>query len=234
VQRLVADPAGVHLGGAQQTITVLSADLRGYTGLAERLPLEQLLAILNGHLAVAFHAVLAFGGTIGQLAGDQILALFNAPATQPDHARRAIQAAIRIRQETASYHASIPAQVRMEYGMGIATGDAIVGNMGAQEMLSYTAIGDTVNVAVLLQELAREREILLLETTRQALIAQAPAQDSPSVPDATRGIPEGHRLSDRGVTWVRGRREPVHVHALEDAGDPTGRSSIPMLQEAER
>ena len=242
VERLLADPAGVHLGGAQQTITVLFADLRGYTALAERLRPEQLLEILNGHLTVAAQAVLAHEGTISQYSGDQIMALFNAPLAQPDHALRATRAAIRIRQATASYHACVPADLQMQFGIGIATGEVVVGNIGASEMLNYTAIGDTVNLAERLQELARGGEILLAETARQALVGEDEPRGVPTGNHATLRIPEGHNLSDRGAMWIRGRREPVQVYALEELGfDEGGSPSLrsragmaPALQRAER
>jgi class 3 adenylate cyclase len=241
-ERLPADAAGVCLGGVQQTVTVLFADLRGYTALAERLPPEQLLATLNGHLTVAVRAVRAFEGTISQFTGDQLMALFNSPLAQPDHALRAVRAAIRIRQATDIYHASIPAELQMDFGMGIATGEAIVGHIGAQEMSSYTAIGDTVNLAARLQELAQGREILLVDVTRRALVGEAlppgsplsEAKGSPSADGPAPGVPAGHTLSDRGVTWIRGRREPVHVYALEDVGHGGGRSRFPVVQEAQR
>lgn len=203
VERLLADPAGVRLGGVQQTITVLVADLRGYTTLAERLRPDRLVEILNGHLTVAAQAVLAFEGTISQYSGDQVMALFNAPLPQPDHAERAVRAALTIHQQTARYHAALAPELRMSFGIGIVTGEAVVGHIGAQELLNYTAIGDTVNLAERLQALARGSEILVDESTRQALQTANVAM----------------RLEPRGPTLVRGRSGPVPVYAVLDPAE---------------
>lgn len=196
VEQLLADPSQVALGGAQQVVTVLFADLRGYTTLAETLRPEQLVDVLNGHLTVAAQAVLAFDGTISQYAGDLVMAIFNAPLPQPDHTLRAAQAALRLCQEMATYHASMPAELRMEFGIGIASGEAVVGNIGAKEFLHYTAIGDTVNLAQRLEEIAAGGEILLNERARQ-LLENTIA-----------------RVEPRGITSIRGRSESAAVYAL--------------------
>jgi adenylate cyclase len=173
VERLLADPTEVSLGGIQQIVTVVFADLRGYTTLAEVLPPDQLVGVLNGHLTVAAQAVLACEGTISQYSGDLMMAMFNAPLPQPDHALRAARAAITLRREMAAYHADLPAHLCMQFGTGIVTGEAVVGNIGAREWLNYTAIGDTVNLAQRLEELAHGGEILISASTRQALGAAA-------------------------------------------------------------
>ena len=195
VERLLADPTQIRLGGTQQTVTVLFADLRGYTTLAEMLPPEQMVDVLNGHLAVAAQAVLAYEGTISQYSGDLVMAIFNAPLSQPDHALRAVRAALKLRREMVSFHAGLAANLRMDFGVGIVTGEAVVGNIGAQELLNYTAIGDTVNLAQRLEETAAGGEILMTEHTYQALDKVA-------------------RVDARGLTSIRGRSEPVAVYAL--------------------
>jgi adenylate cyclase len=196
VEQLLADPAQVALGGAQQMVTVLFADLRGYTTLAESLPPDQLVGVLNGHLTAAAQALLAYDGTISQYAGDLVMAIFNAPLPQPDHALRATRAAVQLCQEMARYHAQLPLELRMEFGIGIASGEAVVGNIGAKELLHYTTIGDTVNLAQRLEEIAVGGEILLTEATRQ-LLAGTPA-----------------RVKPKGLTSIRGRSESIVVYAL--------------------
>jgi len=195
VERLLADPGQVRLGGTQQTITVLFADLRGYTAVAEMLPPDQLVGILNGHLTVAAQAVLAYEGTISQYAGDLVMAVFNAPLAQPDHVLRAARAALRVRRDMAAYHTTLPVRYRMDFGVGIVTGEAVVGNIGAREWLNYTAIGDTVNLAHRLEELARGGQVLMSATTCQALGERA-------------------RIEAYGLTPIRGRSEPVEVYTL--------------------
>lgn len=200
VERLLADPSQVRLGGQQQEVSVLFADLRGYTSLAEALAPEKLVEILNGHLTVAATAVLAYEGTISQYAGDLIMAIFNAPLPQPDHARRACRAAVCLRQAMRSYHAGLPQHLRMEFGIGVASGEAVVGNVGVKELLHYTAIGDTVNLAQRLEEIAAGGEILLTERTRQLL--------GPGV-----------QVESRGSRLVRGRSERVSIYVLTSLGD---------------
>jgi adenylate cyclase len=205
VERLLADPTQVSLGGTQQTVTVLFADLRGYTALAEMLPPEQLVDVLNGHLTVAAQAVFAHEGIISQYAGDLVMAIFNAPLAQSDHALRAARAAHQLRCELAGYHAGLSPHLRMAFGIGIASGEAVVGNIGAKELLHYTAIGDTVNLAQRLEEIAEGGEILLTESTRHLLGDRVA------------------RIESKGLTAIRGRGEPVPVYTL-----------LEMAQEEER
>jgi class 3 adenylate cyclase len=195
VERMLLDPAHVRLGGQQQEVTVLFADLRGYTGLAETLAPERLVDVLNGHLTVAAKAILAYEGTISQYAGDLIMAMFNAPLPQPDHALRAVAAGWRLKRRMLAYHRRLPDELRMDFGVGIASGEALVGNIGARELLHYTAIGDTVNLAQRLEELADGGEILLTEKT-------------------WRLVHDKVRADARGPVSVRGRTEPVTVYAL--------------------
>jgi adenylate cyclase len=196
VERLLADPAQVRLGGVQQPITVLFGDLRGYTTLSEALRPEQLVEVLNGYLAIAIEAVLAFEGTLSRYAGDLIMAIFNAPLLQPDHPLRAVGAALRLQRDMAAHRDSLPERLRTEFGIGVVTGEAVVGNIGACEWLNYTAIGDTVNLAQRLEEMAGEGEILIDEGTLQALGGAV-------------------RVESRGAAQIRGRRDPVSVYLLE-------------------
>jgi adenylate cyclase len=201
VERLLADPTQVVLGGTQQMVTVLFADLRGFSILAQELPPDQLVGVLNGHLTVAVEAVLAYEGTISHYAGDSVMAIFNAPLPQVDHAPRAALAALRLCHKLAAYHAGLPSNLRMEFGVGIASGEAVVGNTGAKELLHYTAIGDTVNLAKRLEEIAGHSEILLTAGTQQLLANRSAG------------------LEARGYTSIRGRTEPVAVYALLDLAE---------------
>jgi class 3 adenylate cyclase len=196
VERLLADPTRVRLGGRQQMVTILFADLRGYTSLAQSLSPDQLVDVLNGHLNVAAQAVLAYDGIISQYAGDLVMAIFNAPLPQEDHALRAARTALRLRQGMADYHAGLPPELRMDFGVGIASGEAVVGNIGAKELLHYTAIGDTVNLAQRLEEIAGGGEVLLTKRTYQLL-------DDAEI-----------RVEPKGLTQVRGRSGSVDVYAL--------------------
>ncbi len=196
VEQLLTEPTQVRLGGTQQTVSVLFADLRGYTGLAEALPADLLVDVLNGHLTVAAEAVFAFEGTISQYAGDLVMAIFNAPLPQPDHAVRAAKVALQLRQELARYHRGLPPQLRMDFGIGIASGEAVVGNIGAKELFHFTAVGDTVNLAKRLEEIASGGEVLMTEGACRRLDGSAIDVEA------------------KGLISVRGRTEPVAVYAL--------------------
>jgi len=195
VERLLADPSRVRLGGVQQPVTILFADMRGYSALAETLPPEQLVDVLNGHLTVAAQAILAHEGTISTFVGDLAMAIYNAPLPQPDHALRAARTALALHQGMAHYHSSLPVELRMNFGIGIVTGEAVVGNLGAQELQLYTAVGDVVNLAQRLEEIAGGGRVFISEGTRQALGAQA-------------------GVRSLGPVLVRGRSEPVEIYEL--------------------
>jgi class 3 adenylate cyclase len=196
VERLLADPSQVSLGGALRMVTILFADLRGYTAIAETLAPKELVEILNGHLSVAAQAVLAYDGTISHYSGDLVMAIFNAPLPQADHALRAAKAARLLRKEMANYHRGLPPELRMDFGVGIASGEAVVGNIGTKELFNYTAVGDTVNLAQRLESIAGAGKILLTEYTKQLLQGT------------------GCQTEIKGLTSLRGRSEPVTVHCL--------------------
>ncbi len=197
VERLLNDPGGVRLGGAKQEVTVLFADLRGFTALAEQTPPEELIDVLNGYLNVAAKSVLAFEGMLDKFMGDAVMALFNVPSEQEDHARRAVGAAWEIQQRLAEYHCQLPEALRLAFSVGVHTGEAVVGNIGSAELLNYTAVGDTVNLAKRLQEHAGAGEILVSEQTAR-LVA---------------GAVETEQL---GTLPFRGRRENVAVYRVTD------------------
>ncbi len=195
----MADPSQVRLGGVQQAVTILFADLRGYTALAEALPPEQLVDVLNGHLTVAAQAILAHEGTISTFVGDLVMAIYNAPLPQPDHALRAARTALALHQGMARYHAELSPELRMNFGVGIVTGEAVVGNLGARELQLYTAVGDIVNLAQRLEEIAGGGRIFISDGTRQALGPEA-------------------GVRSLGPVLVRGRIEPVVIYELLGLG----------------
>lgn len=197
VERLLADPSQVRLGGVQQVVTILFADLRGYTAMAEALPPEHLVEVLNGHLTVAAQAILAHEGTISTFVGDLVMAIYNAPLPQPDHALRAARTALALHQGMARHHAGLAPELRMNFGVGIVTGEALVGNLGTRELQLYTAVGDVVNLAQRLEEMAGGEKVYISDSTRQALGSAA----------AVRSL---------GPVLVRGRTEPALIYELLD------------------
>lgn len=163
------DPDSLQLGGQVREITTLFADLRGFTSFSETVDPEQLVAILNRYLATAAEAVLAEEGTIDKFMGDAVMAWFNAPVPQADHASRAVRAAAQIRRSVRGLHDGVEDKFRMSFRIGVHTGEALLGLVGSQTRLDYTAIGDSVNTAKRLQENAQLGQILVSSSTLGAL-----------------------------------------------------------------
>ena len=175
VDRLLSSPP--KLGGEKQVVTILFADIRGYTAFAERISPEELLSVLNSYLALTTKAILMHEGTVDKFLGDGIMAIFNAPLVQPDHALRSANAALEMIQQLKGYHARLGIKTpRINFGIGINTGEVIAGNIGAPELMNYTVIGDAVNVARRLQENAGPGQILLSGSTYDLIKDLATAQ----------------------------------------------------------
>jgi class 3 adenylate cyclase len=156
---LLANPSQAALGGAITELTVLFADLRGFTSFSERSSPEQVVALLNRYFGIATPLVLAEGGTVDKFVGDAMMVLFNAPARQPDHALRAARAALAMQaaiEQIAADNAGWP-----RFRIGINTGPALVGNIGSAELRNFTAIGDTVNLASRLETSAASGQIVI-------------------------------------------------------------------------
>ena len=165
VDRLENHPDQLKLGGQRQEITIFFADIRGFTTLSEQLPPEQLVDILNEYLAVAADAILQQEGTLDKFMGDAVMGIFNAPLAQSDHPLRAVRAALAMRAAVVRLHRKLPQELHLHYGIGIHTGDAVVGNVGTEQQMNYTAIGDAVNLAKRLQEGASGGQIIMSEQT---------------------------------------------------------------------
>jgi class 3 adenylate cyclase len=163
-EQLEREPARADLGGRSVDVTALFADLAGFTAFSERRSAAEVVEMLNAHWAVVVPAIAEVeGGLIERFAGDAILAVFNALEDQPDHAIRAVRAGFAIRDRTAKLHERRPDWPR--FRIGVNTGPAVVGNVGAGGHRSFTAIGDTTNVAARLQAAARPGELLLTAAT---------------------------------------------------------------------
>ena len=164
--RLLADPGNLRLDGSQQFVTILFADVSGFTSFSERHPPEIVFKILNQYLSLAAQAILEQEGTLDKFMGDAVLAIWNSPDLQADHALRGVRAACALRQRAVDLHRVIddPA-MHMSFRVGIVTGAAMIGNVGTSELFNYTAIGDAVNLAQRLQSSARPGQILLSRGT---------------------------------------------------------------------
>jgi len=157
------DPDKLQLGGKRTEITTLFADIRDFTGFSERQSPEQLVGVLNRYLAAAADAVLAHRGTIDKFLGDAVMAWFNAPIPQHDHAFQAVLTALDIREAVRLLQLELPREFHLSFGAGIHYGEAILGLIGTEKRIEYTAIGDSVNTAKRIQEKAEGGQILISE-----------------------------------------------------------------------
>jgi adenylate cyclase len=170
VRTLVARGIEARPGGEQQVLTVLFADLAGFTGLSERLG-GAVVPILTDYLSRASAAIHAHGGTIDKFIGDAVMGFWGAPLPDGDHALNACRAALRLRDVMAELRRAAPPEARaLSIRIGINTGPMLVGNIGSDERLSYTVIGDAVNLASRLEGLNKfyGTEIIIGEATRAA------------------------------------------------------------------
>ena len=199
--RLLRD--GAVLGGEEREVTILFADLRGFTTLSERLTPPELLALLNRYLDRMGVAIEAHGGVIDKFIGDAIMALFGAPVAQGDAAARALAAARAMESALAALNTELDAEGRppLAIGIGINTARVVAGNIGSSRRLNYSVIGDGVNVAARLQALTRVADyrtnIILSAATRAA---------------ADRAAADARPL---GTVTVKGRSEPVEIFAID-------------------
>jgi adenylate cyclase len=156
------------LGGQEREITVLFADVRGFTSFSELLEPEQLMQVINQYLSVASDAINLYEGVVDKYLGDAVTGLFNTQLNaQDDHALRAVRAAISMVYDVLALHEIMPEESRLFYGIGIHTGLATLGNVGGQERQEFAAIGDAVELSKLLQENAGRGEIIISEATYQ-------------------------------------------------------------------
>ena len=155
------DPNKLQLGGKRAEITTIFADIRGFTSFSEKQSPEKLVAILNRYLAAMAEAVLSQEGTIDKFMGDAIMAWFNAPIPQADHTLRAVKAALAMRASVENLYTELPPEERLFFGAGIHTGEAVLGLIGTEKRLEYTAISDSVNIAKRIQENSANNQILI-------------------------------------------------------------------------
>ncbi|MBF6136038.1 adenylate/guanylate cyclase domain-containing protein [Nocardia otitidiscaviarum] len=196
---LIADPSQAGLGGEIHEVSVLMADLRGFTPFAERVGPEQVMRMLNTYYTAIVPEILAQGGTVVQFVGDAVMAIFNAPVRQPDHALRAARAGLALQRAVAGVRERVDVAHRDDWPMfrvGVNTGPAVVGNVGAPQMRNFTAIGDTTNLAARLESLAEPGTVVVGPLTRTRLGDRAVVRD-------------------RGAFDIKGKRDPVTVYELE-------------------
>ena len=164
VKRLQKNPELLKLGGEKRYATFLFTDVRGFTSMSESLPPEDVAYIMNKALTAQQKAVQDNGGMVDKYIGDAMMAIFNAPLDQPNHEQKAIEAACDIRLNMALLNDELESKglPSIEIGIGIHTGEAVIGNMGSETRFDYTAIGDAVNTAARLESATKEHGVSLL------------------------------------------------------------------------
>jgi adenylate cyclase len=210
VQQLARDPSLLKLGGERRTLSILFCDIRGFTTIAERMKAdpEGLTRLINRLLNPLSAVVIAHGGTIDKYIGDALMAFWNAPLDDPDHALHAVQAAMAMQEALAGLNAELAAEAAnsheaplvLRIGIGINTGDCVVGNMGSDLRFDYSALGDAVNLAARLEGETKAFDVSLLlgEETARFLGERLP-------------------LTALGRINVKGKTEPVAVFSVEGA-----------------
>jgi adenylate cyclase len=170
VERLPHDLAELGLRGDRRLITILFADIRGFTGFSEVNPPERVMEVLNGYLTLAGAAIRFNQGIVDKYMGDAVMALFNTPLLEEEeHALRAVQAAWALKEAIESHHPNVAPDERLLLSFGICTGEVVVGNVGTEDRMEYTAIGDVVNLAKRFQETARPGQILISHQTWESV-----------------------------------------------------------------
>jgi class 3 adenylate cyclase/ActR/RegA family two-component response regulator len=217
-EKLRADPQA-RRRTERMTVTVLMSDVRGYSAIAERTDLTVLAGQLDEHRREMNAAILAEDGTVMQYVGDAVMAVFGAPFPQDDHAVRALRAAEAMHRRQADINRSWQRRGLDQFGLGIglSTGEVAAALLGSDERLEYTMVGDTVNLAQRLQDLARPAgSTVLSEATRQAACAAGKAV----------------AVDTLGAQLVKGRESPVTAHRLLAAGNPIGETCAPAEMKA--
>ena len=143
----LADVGRLRLGGEQREVTVLFADMRNFTAASEQMTPEAIVEMLNTYLSIIIDSVLENGGMINKFAGDNVMAVWNAPQLQTDYARLAVIAAGEAQKKIAELQKGDSSPDKVQFGIGINTGDAVAGNVGSTGRAEYTVIGDAVNLA---------------------------------------------------------------------------------------
>ncbi|HYA85977.1 MAG TPA: adenylate/guanylate cyclase domain-containing protein [Nitrospirota bacterium] len=200
VDELIRDPSKAKLGGDRKEITVLFSDIRGFTSFSEKHQPEEVVSLLNEYLGAMTEIVFEYEGTLDKFVGDAVMALWGAPIGQPDHAERAVRCALAMIAKLKQLQAKWASEGRyvIDIGIGINTGDMVVGNMGAEgKKMDYTVIGDNVNLGARLEGLTRKynNHIIISEYTYEQVKDIVLARELDSV-------------------TVKGKENPVVVYDL--------------------
>ena len=198
VKQMLENPESFKLGGVLQTITVLFADIRGFTRISEHASPEKIVQLLNRYFSAMTDIIFAHGGTLDKYLGDGLMALFGAPTTTPKDAANALSAAVAMQRRMIGINVELLEEGFPEIGIGIGlhTGEVTVGYIGSERRSEYTAIGDPVNTASRLESNAKAGEILVSEVTAKAAHSR-------------------YQLTPRDPINVKNREQPVPLFEVE-------------------
>lgn len=170
VKQLLDNPDSFRLGGVNQTVTVLFADIRGFTAISEKEKPEKVVGLLNRYFSAMTEIIFKHGGTLDKYIGDGLMAIFGAPTASPEDALNAVKAAVTMQKRLATLNNELRAEGygQVSMGIGLHTGEATIGYIGSDMRSEYTAIGDTVNLASRLESNAGGGQILMSEATAAA------------------------------------------------------------------
>jgi class 3 adenylate cyclase len=213
---LLGSPDGLAFGGQKREITVLMSDLRGYTRFAEQGDPAEVMDVLNGYLSRMTDVIIEHGGTINEFIGDAVFAVFGAPLAHADHAERAAAAALAMQAAMHEINAAHAARglPRLQMGIGVNTGEAVVGNIGSEQRAKYAVVGSAVNVAARVESSTVGGQVFLSAATWERIREVAEVGAPVSV--AVKGLAEPLVLYE--LHAVRGRFARRRPEATEDPG----------------
>ena len=214
VERLMDNPAALQFGGEVRNLTVLFSDIRDFTGYTERHPPQEVVQMLQEYLTRMVDQVLGQQGTLDKFIGDGVMAIFGAPVPLPDHAERACRTALGMIEELKTLQARWKTEGREPFriGIGINTGDMMVGNLGSEQLFDYTVAGDGVNIGARVESLNKE-----FETTTSIIISETTYL-------AARDVLDVRRL---GEATVKGKSRPIVVYELRGLRETAQRELVP-------
>lgn len=203
VNTLLETPQGVKLGGERRSITILTSDLRGFTAISEQFPPEEVVKILNYYLGFMANIITEYQGTIDEFMGDGILVLFGAPVIRHDDADRAIACglAMQLAMEDVNKQMKIWGYSPLKMGIGINTGEVVVGNIGSEKRTKYGIVGSEVNLTYRIESYTKGRDILISEKTLNIL------KSSVEIAEEKKVSPKGVKqpISIYKITGIKGK-----------------------------
>ena len=205
LEQLVTHPELARLGGHRRDMTVLFSDIRGFTTITERGQPEAIVDMLNEYFTKMVEIVFRYDGTLDKFVGDMVMALFGAPVDDPRHADHAVEAALNMVAELQKLNERWAREGRLadlDIGIGINSGDMIAGNFGSEAIMSYTVIGDAVNLGARLESLNKQygTRILISDATRQRLVGR-------------------YNFRALGEVVVKGKTQPVAIFEVVGRAD---------------